>query len=211
MFTNIFFVALFATLAAGQRPTFAGSRPIGYPEVIKTTTEGLGNRFGEDDATTVRLPVEANGDRDLVDRLSKLPIDQQPFWFINWQAYEAHRKNPQTYPQKPNIFVNPPTSNNMNFNPPNNNFAPPNNNFATPSNNFNPPNNNFNQNINNPTSNPGNQQVMPTGNNELSNRNLDSSDSLVPTEKIDAQNNPQEYIIVNGVLYKKVDSQKTTN
>ncbi|XP_063829443.1 fatty acyl-CoA hydrolase precursor, medium chain [Ostrinia nubilalis] len=109
------------TLVSGQRPSFAGSRPIGFPEVEKTTTEGLGNRFGEDDVstTTIRLPIEANGDRDLVDRLSKLPVDQQPFWFINWQAYEAHRQKPQTFPQKPNVFVDPlsnqqPTQQNFN-------------------------------------------------------------------------------------------------
>lgn len=59
------------------------------------------------DGTPERLPIEANGDRDLVDRLSKLPIDKQPFWFINWQAYEQHRKDPQTYPQRPNAFVDP--------------------------------------------------------------------------------------------------------
>lgn len=51
------------------------------------------------------MPIEANGDRDLIDRLSKLPIDKQPFWFINWQALEEHRKNPQSYPQRPNVFV----------------------------------------------------------------------------------------------------------
>ncbi|KAM3965816.1 uncharacterized protein ACR2FA_000138 [Aphomia sociella] len=97
-----------ATLVMGQRPQFAGSRPIGYPELYNrttTTADGLEDRFGE--GTTQRLPIEANGDRDLVDRLSKLPVDQQPFWFINWQALEANRENPQTYPQKPNVFVDP--------------------------------------------------------------------------------------------------------
>lgn len=63
------------------------------------------SRFGE--GTTQRLPIEALGDRDLVDRLSKLPIDQQPFWLINWQALEDQRKNPQTYPQRPSPFAEP--------------------------------------------------------------------------------------------------------
>lgn len=74
-------------------------------------------RFGE--GTTERLPIEANGDRDLVDRLSKLPIDQQPFWFINWQALEANRQKPQSYPQRPSSFIDniPSTGNNE----PNNN------------------------------------------------------------------------------------------
>lgn len=61
--------------------------------------------FGESNGTTPRLPLEAQGDRELVERLSKLPIDKQPFWFINWQALEAQRQNPQTYPQKPNSFI----------------------------------------------------------------------------------------------------------
>lgn len=63
--------------------------------------------FGVDGATTPRLPIEANGDRELVDRLSKLPIDKQPFWLINWQALEANRNNPQNYPQRPSSFVDP--------------------------------------------------------------------------------------------------------
>ncbi|CAH0589129.1 unnamed protein product [Chrysodeixis includens] len=98
-------LVLLTSFVAGQRPFFAGSRPIGFPETPNRTTtqDPLGNRFGE--GTTERLPIEANGDRDLIDRLSKLPIDKQPFWFINWQALEEHRKKPQTYPQKPNVFV----------------------------------------------------------------------------------------------------------
>ncbi|KAJ8712246.1 hypothetical protein PYW07_005088 [Mythimna separata] len=95
-----------SSMVAGQRPSFAGFRPIGFPDTpnrTTTTQDPFGNRFGE--GTTERLPIEANGDRDLIDRLSKLPVDKQPFWFINWQAYEQHRKEPQTYPQRPNPFV----------------------------------------------------------------------------------------------------------
>lgn len=57
--------------------------------------------------TTQRLPIEALGDRNLVDRLSQLPKDKQPFWLLNWQALEEHRKNPQTYPQRPSHFNQP--------------------------------------------------------------------------------------------------------
>lgn len=76
-----------------------------YTNYIKTTVFCF--RFGADDrsTTTQRLPVEALGDRDLVNRISKLPVDQQPFWFINWQALEAHRQKPQTWPEKTNIFI----------------------------------------------------------------------------------------------------------
>lgn len=45
------------------------------------------------------------GNRDLVERIKKLPADKQPFWFLNWQALEAHRQNPQTYELKPNVFI----------------------------------------------------------------------------------------------------------
>ncbi|XP_068617849.1 uncharacterized protein [Battus philenor] len=119
-YIQFFIMAASAYIVLGQRPFFAGSRPIGYPEIEKPSTPAgeLGNRFG--DGTTQRLPLEALGDRDLVDRLSKLPIDKQPFWFINWQALEAHRQQPQTYPLRPNpfaenpILVNKPGSNNAN-------------------------------------------------------------------------------------------------
>lgn len=52
--------------------------------------------------------MEANGDKNLVDRLSKLPVDKQPFWFINWQALEEQRKKPQTYPLRPSPFNDRP-------------------------------------------------------------------------------------------------------
>ncbi|CAK1586829.1 unnamed protein product [Parnassius mnemosyne] len=108
-FIQFLVMAASACIVLGQRPFFAGSRPIGYPELEnKTTTpvDELGNRFGE--GTTQRLPIEALGDRDLVDRLSKLPLDKQPFWFINWQAIEANRQKPQTFPLRPNPFAQQP-------------------------------------------------------------------------------------------------------
>ncbi|XP_061390762.1 uncharacterized protein LOC133326105 [Musca vetustissima] len=36
-------------------------------------------------------PLDAHGDLALIDKLSKLPPDQQPFWFVNYQAIEAQR------------------------------------------------------------------------------------------------------------------------
>ncbi|KAJ2945544.1 hypothetical protein O0L34_g363 [Tuta absoluta] len=109
------------TMALGQRGSFAGFRPIGYPDVATSTAvaEELGNRFGDDNTTsttTQRLPIEANGDKGLVDRLSKLPIDQQPFWFINWQAIEANMKKPQTYPQRPSQFAGSQDQSQQDFN-----------------------------------------------------------------------------------------------
>ncbi|XP_028040846.1 uncharacterized protein LOC114250932 isoform X2 [Bombyx mandarina] len=111
MISNVLAVVILltsSTLVLCQRPSFAGSRPIGFPDTPnRTTTVAVGDRFGDDDSTTPRLPIEANGDLELIDRLSKLPVDKQPFWFINWQALEAHRKNPQTHVQRPNGFIDP--------------------------------------------------------------------------------------------------------
>ncbi|XP_026321251.1 uncharacterized protein LOC113231239 [Hyposmocoma kahamanoa] len=101
---------LVSSLVAAQRPFFAGFRPIGYPTTAPTTTSSdLANRFdgNNETTTTQRLPIEALGDKDLVDRLSKLPKDQQPFWLLNWQALEDMRKNPQTYPHRPSHFSQP--------------------------------------------------------------------------------------------------------
>ncbi|XP_037293016.1 peroxisomal membrane protein PEX14 isoform X2 [Manduca sexta] len=121
---SMFILLMSATLVLGQRPFFAGTKPIGYPET-PNITDSLGDRFGEVDGTTPRLPVEAHGDLAFIDRLSKLPVDKQPFWFINWQAYEAHRQNPQTYPQRPSSFNDPiPTTNNANSGAVNSNSVP---------------------------------------------------------------------------------------
>ncbi|KAG6448895.1 hypothetical protein O3G_MSEX005754 [Manduca sexta] len=95
----VFVLACLTVLVKAQRPFYAGLSAIGYPEVDSV---GLSNRFGEDE----RAPIEAKGDRNLVNRLNSLPIDNRPFWFINWEAYENLRKNPQTYPQRPNSFIN---------------------------------------------------------------------------------------------------------
>ncbi|XP_016990804.1 uncharacterized protein LOC108052819 [Drosophila rhopaloa] len=44
------------------------------------------------------LPVDAHGDREWVNYLSQLPVENQPFWFINYQAIEAHRNS-----SRPNV------------------------------------------------------------------------------------------------------------
>ncbi|CAG9564816.1 unnamed protein product [Danaus chrysippus] len=97
-------VSAFIVGCVSQRSPYAGLRPIGFP-VIETTTlaSTLGNRFGET-TTTQRLPIEALGDRGLVNRLGQFPQDKQPFWLLNWSALEENRKKPQTYPQRPNPF-----------------------------------------------------------------------------------------------------------
>lgn len=64
---------------------------------------GVGNRLGAADGaaasaapstTTINpqdLPIDAHGDVDLVNRILSWPREKWPFWFINWQAIQAHR------------------------------------------------------------------------------------------------------------------------
>ncbi|XP_055857088.1 uncharacterized protein LOC129919972 [Episyrphus balteatus] len=71
------------------------------PQKSTPSTFDISNRSGSvastqgiSTSTTIapsRLPFDAHGDQHLIDHLSRLPIDQQPFWFINYQAIEAHR------------------------------------------------------------------------------------------------------------------------
>ncbi|CAG5033210.1 unnamed protein product [Parnassius apollo] len=96
------FILLFATVfitCEAQRPFYAGLRPIGYP--LTASNDILLNRFGEDEPA----PIEARGDGSLINRLNQMPIDNRPFWYLNWQAYDALRSRPQTWPQRPNNFI----------------------------------------------------------------------------------------------------------
>ncbi|XP_039486198.1 uncharacterized protein LOC120448316 [Drosophila santomea] len=99
---------------ASQRP------PVGVPLVLPISGSApeavptVANRFGAEDnpesttqstsstagspATSVspvlsQLPIDAHGDQEWVNHLSQLPVEQQPFWFINYQAIEAHRNS----------------------------------------------------------------------------------------------------------------------
>ncbi|KAH9645330.1 hypothetical protein HF086_010294 [Spodoptera exigua] len=91
-------VAVLIAAVKAQRPFYAGLSPIGYPAV---ETDFISNRFGEDED----FPIDARGDRNLINRLDALPVDNQPFWYLNWRQYENFRRNPQTYPQRPNNFI----------------------------------------------------------------------------------------------------------
>lgn len=100
-YTIVVVLALMASLAESQRPFYAGLRPIGYPAMKTDTIEQLSNRFGEDE----NVPIEAKGDRRLVNTIEQMPIDNRPFWYINAEQYDALRKQPQTWPQKTNNFI----------------------------------------------------------------------------------------------------------
>lgn len=97
-------IVAFATISNAQRPFYAGTRGTAYNNglVIPPQQAPLDSRFGEENdqiptnqqgVSTQRIPVEANGDKTLVDILKRRPIDQQPFWLINWMAIEAQKNN----------------------------------------------------------------------------------------------------------------------
>ncbi|XP_026733068.1 uncharacterized protein LOC113497561 isoform X2 [Trichoplusia ni] len=105
---SIMVLSMVIVSCLAQRSPYAGRGPIGFPPLETTTADPLANRFGDSaDSTTISLPIEALGDIELVKRLSLLPLDNQPFWLINWRALEANRRNPQTYPVRPNSFIEP--------------------------------------------------------------------------------------------------------
>ncbi|KAI8439299.1 hypothetical protein MSG28_013132 [Choristoneura fumiferana] len=92
-------LTIIAVIVQAQRPFYAGTRPIGYPQVASDSL--LSNRFGSDEPG----PIEFQGDRNYRNRIQQLPKDQQPFWYLNWRQYDELRRNPQTYPQRPNSFT----------------------------------------------------------------------------------------------------------
>ncbi|XP_017072273.1 uncharacterized protein LOC108108679 [Drosophila eugracilis] len=101
---------------ASQRPPVGVSivQPINTSPQVDAPT--VANRFGEADSPNQatssttgspatpaapvlnELPVDAQGDRELVNYLSQLPVESQPFWFINHKAIEAHRNG-----SRPNV------------------------------------------------------------------------------------------------------------
>ncbi|XP_018396971.1 PREDICTED: collagen alpha-2(I) chain-like [Cyphomyrmex costatus] len=82
-------------------PTYQGAQGAQGTQIDIDNT--LGNRIGGGDggftaspslSTTINpadLPVDAHGDIDLINRIKTWPRDKQPFWYINWQAIQAHR------------------------------------------------------------------------------------------------------------------------
>lgn len=85
-------------MVQAQRPSYAGFRAIGFPQI---ESNGLTNRFSESEDA----PIEAGGDRNLINRLNTMPVDNQPFWYLNWRQYDALRRNPQSYTIRPSFFA----------------------------------------------------------------------------------------------------------
>jgi hypothetical protein len=83
------------SVANAQRGSYAGKRPIqnGIRGDYPTQATNINSRFG-DDENQLPLPVDALGDANLVNKLSQLPPEQQPFWLLNYQIIERHRNQP---------------------------------------------------------------------------------------------------------------------
>lgn len=88
-------------LAAAQRPFYAGTSQKVYPELanrFKDITESsvesntIANRVGEDNSqTTIRIPIDARGDNELVKWLNSWPRENRPFWLLNADHIEKFR------------------------------------------------------------------------------------------------------------------------
>lgn len=84
-----------------QRPSFAGTSPKGFPSLANrfkdpNETATLENRVGETTSTTGRIPVDALGDNQLVNRLNQWPRENRPFWLLNADHIEAARNTNKT-------------------------------------------------------------------------------------------------------------------
>ncbi|XP_072395508.1 uncharacterized protein [Diabrotica undecimpunctata] len=99
---NYFILAsILIASAAAQRPSYAGSSAIGVPGVAARFRPGgslynqapqdVGNRFGVAVSTTERIPIDARGDVNLVNRIKTWPDENKPFWYVNAEAIEKHR------------------------------------------------------------------------------------------------------------------------
>ncbi|KAF5299460.1 hypothetical protein FQR65_LT01040 [Abscondita terminalis] len=102
-------IAVLFAIAEAQRPGYIQGPT--YPQLANrfktdnddaTTAVNVVNRLGEIDGTTKKIPVDARGDSELVDRVNTWPRENRPFWLINAEHIEKHR-NPQGNPQVPQV------------------------------------------------------------------------------------------------------------
>ncbi|KAH8270310.1 hypothetical protein KR018_007610 [Drosophila ironensis] len=84
------FGAADATTSTANTPILSAASP--------TASSATPTAAGSTTATWTNLPVDAHGDREWVNHLSQLPVESQPFWFLNYQAIEAHRNS-----SRPNV------------------------------------------------------------------------------------------------------------
>ncbi|XP_063706045.1 uncharacterized protein LOC134835110 [Culicoides brevitarsis] len=101
--------ACFADQIVAQRGFYGGSAGTGYKDRFVAGQQAIGDRFQASQPVAAQgtnpaparpaLPVNAHGDQQLFDRLSQLPREHQPFWFLNYQQLEAQRG--QAFPALP--------------------------------------------------------------------------------------------------------------
>ncbi|XP_017042273.1 uncharacterized protein LOC108088816 [Drosophila ficusphila] len=72
--------------------------PSPSPIPLPTASSSTGSSTTSAAPVLSQLPVDAHGDREWFNHLSSLPVEQQPFWLINYQAIEAHRNS-----SRPNV------------------------------------------------------------------------------------------------------------
>lgn len=100
-------VSAVLNLNSTQRPPLSGvpivnSEQNFMPILPLDNGVNLVNRFGADSSNNTqqptRIPYDAHGDVHLVNYLNQQPIQNRPFWLINYQAIEAHRNGSSAFP-----------------------------------------------------------------------------------------------------------------
>lgn len=102
------------SLNATQRPPLSGVPIVNSEQNFlpilpqdNANDVNFGNRFGgngspnnnvNNSSSPSRLPYDAHGDAHLVNYLNRQPIDNRPFWLINYEAIEAHRNGSSLFP-----------------------------------------------------------------------------------------------------------------
>lgn len=102
---SLFFILTIFLLdmSFAQRGHYSGMRTQGYKDkFVPKTDEQLAVQYQSNRPQTGNelisgssgMPVNAHGDRQLVDRIRQMPRDKQPFWYINADILEAQRNAP---------------------------------------------------------------------------------------------------------------------
>lgn len=112
-FATSIFVTCMLAVVVSQRPPYV-PRPVRYPDVSprfkapESENVDIGNRNGmpEVSTTTIRLPVDARGNVDLVNQINTWPEERKPFWWLNREAIEASRARPVPSPGVQNVQPN---------------------------------------------------------------------------------------------------------
>ncbi|KAK5645775.1 hypothetical protein RI129_004239 [Pyrocoelia pectoralis] len=87
-------------VVSGQRPSYLAGHT-SYPGLAyrfrtreSSSSSSFGNGLGEERDTTRNIPIDARGEKELVDRLNSWPQKNRPFWLVNSKAIEAARNRP---------------------------------------------------------------------------------------------------------------------